>query len=110
MAEHGIIGDAHVTELPETNVQEEHLAEEKKMARYSKTAEFKRIEDYMKGRIEFWKLRQPDGTPMVLKAISQETVNDWYIANHIIAEFQSFLNEFENARQAVEDGNKRELS
>jgi hypothetical protein len=103
MPENGIVGDAHITELPETNVQEEVLAEERKMAKYSKTAEFKRIKDYMEGRIEFWKLRQPDGKPIVLKNISQEAVNDWYIANHIIAEFQSFLNEFENARQSVED-------
>lgn len=103
MAEHGIVGDAHITELPETQVQQDQLVEEAKMAKYSKTAEFKRIKDYMEGRIEFWKLRQPDGTPIAAKTVTQDMVNDWVIANHVIAEFQAFLNEFENAKQAVEN-------
>jgi hypothetical protein len=103
MSEYGIVGDANVTDLPETSVDNEQLVEEKKMAKYSKTAEFKQIKDYMEARIEFWKLRQPNGTPMVAKQVTQDMVNDWVVANHIIAEFQAFLSEFENASKAVED-------
>ena len=102
MAEHGIVGDAHVTELPETEVLVEELAEEKKMARYSRSKEFERLRDYMEGRIQFFQRHLPDGRP-IAGAVDEDLISNWKAANIVIGEFKSVLTEYDNARDAVEN-------
>lgn len=100
--QNGIIGDAQATELPEMVPDEASLHEEKKMARFSKSSEFKRIEQHFKERIAFYQQYLPDGRP-----ISQVPAKDleamWIAANAIIGELQGVLDGYEIAAEAVKD-------
>lgn len=108
MAEHGIIGDSYGTELPETQVPEQDLMNEKKMAKFSRTAEFAKLKEHLLSRIEHYKAFLPDGTHVAfstegeLAALGQR----WVIANAIIAEFQAVILAYENARQTIEEANR----
>lgn len=102
------------TIIPETSVPEEELTEEKKLAKYSKTAEFKRLKDYMEQRIEFYQRYLPNGSlvegdPKDGRAVSfnlpQEDLNVyWRVACLLIREFQNVLLSYENAAETVKDG------
>ena len=100
-AQNGVVGDSFSVEVPEMVVDQETLAEERKMAKYSKTAEFERIKRYMEGRILHYQSALPDGRPLT-EVNDQERAEMWVIANAVIGEFKSFLAEFELARDAVE--------
>lgn len=99
MAEHGIIGDSFGTELPQTDVAAEDLNEELKMAKFSKTAEFQRLKDYLEARIKFYQTCLPDGTLVD----SKTSVQDWLVANAIIAEFTAVIEAYERAQEVVRE-------
>tara|TARA_R110000868_G_scaffold393445_1_gene664473 strand:+ start:334 stop:660 length:327 start_codon:yes stop_codon:yes gene_type:complete len=99
--QNGIIGDVSVTELPQMEVDETILVEEKKMAKYSKTAEFKRIQDHFQDRIAFYQTYLPDGKPVAI-ATAQERLDNWAVANILVKEFEQVITLFENARNVVE--------
>jgi hypothetical protein len=107
------IGDLdEPTNLPVTTVPEDILIEEKKLAKYSKTAEFRRLKEYMEGRIKFFQTYLPDGRAinggMDKDGKPTELVDDaliatyWRAANIVIAEFQSVLNEYQNSQEVVD--------
>lgn len=98
-----IIGDEDTgINLPQAQPDERDLAEEKKMAKYSKTAEFKRIQDHFKERTEFYQKYLPDGRPIATIA-GQDLEIYWKVANLVIAEFDGVINLFENAQKVVDD-------
>lgn len=99
--QNGIIGDITGVELPQMEVDEKELTEEKKMARYSKSAEFKRIEQHFKERIEFYQKYLPDGRP-VSAVPAKELESMWIAANTIIGELQTVLDSYEIAKEAVD--------
>lgn len=99
--QNGIIGDITGVELPQMEVDEKELTEEKKMARYSKSAEFKRIEQHFKERIEFYQRYLPDGRP-VSSVPAKELESMWIAANTIIGELQTVLDSYEIAKEAVD--------
>lgn len=107
-AVNAVVGDLDDTTLPVTTVDEQVLTEEKKMAKYSKTAEFQRLKTFMEARIEFFQKHLPDGTE-----IDKVQLNDtqlavqWMSANVIIREFQNVLNEYQQAKEVVEDADRR---
>lgn len=86
------------TALPQTQIDDVMLAEERSMARFSKTKEYKRLKEYMEGRIEFFQKYLPDGRPL-----KTDTVNDkdWIVANTVIGEFKALLAAYEDAQAAV---------
>ena len=91
--------------LPETNVPQDVLAEETKLAKYSRTAEFKRLKEFLENRIKFFQTFLPDGTPVeAVKMGSTEMVAHWIAANVIIREFNNVLGEYERAAEVVKDG------
>lgn len=100
-SQNGIVGDDFGTVLPETEVPDTALDEEKKLARYSKTAEFKRLRDYFQSRIEFYQSFLPDGRPLT-EAGKTASLNEWIIANQIIAEFNNVIAEYDRARETVD--------
>ncbi len=100
--QNGIIGDAQSTELPELIPDENSLNEEKKMARFSKTSEFKRIEQHFKERIEFYKKYLPDGR-LVASVPAKDLDGMWIAANAIIGELQGVLDGYEIAAEVVKD-------
>ena len=96
--QNGIIGDISATELPQAEIAEDLLIEEKKMARYSKSKEFKILKEYIEGRINFYQTCLPDGRP-VGAVPKKELEGQWIIANTVIAEFQGILNDYERAAE-----------
>lgn len=102
MADNGIIGDISGTDLPELVPDEQGLNEEKKMARYSKSSEFKRIKQHFNERVAFYQRYLPGGVP--INTVSQEEREKmWIVADTIITELQTVLDSYEIAAEAVKD-------
>lgn len=101
-----IIGDNTGVDLPEAPEDVIDLSEEKKMAKFSKSAEFKRLKEYLEGRIEFFQNYLPDGTAISSQK-PEELVNTWIVANLVIGEFRAVINEYERVNKIVEDESSR---
>jgi len=101
----GIVGDMPGMELPETRMPEEELVDEKNLAKFSKTKEYKRLKEYMEIKINFYQTFLPNGKEVGIDA--QPTAEDWRVANRVIAEFKAVLQSYENANEAVEDAARR---
>lgn len=95
-----IIGDLTGLDLPQAKPDIVNLAEEKNMARYSKTSEFKRVQDHFNERIKFYQSYHPDGRDIRDGQIP--TPEEWVIANTVIAEFRLVIDMYERASEAVE--------
>jgi hypothetical protein len=85
-------------------VDRDTLVEEKKMAKYSKTAEFKRIQKHCAERIEFYQKYLPNGAEVALDV--RPTAEDWSVANRVIGELKLLMNMYEVATEAVEQSNE----
>lgn len=96
-----LIGDDFGMEIPRTTVDEDELAIEKKMARFSKTKEFKKLKEYIDSRIEFYQQYLPDGRPV--PADMKMVGENWIIANAIIGEFKAVLMAYELANEATKN-------
>lgn len=96
-----IIGDGTGVDLPQLQVDEETLVEEKKMAEYSKTDEFSRIQKHCQERIAFYQTHLPNGLEIGLEV--RPTPEDWAVANRVIGEFKLLMNMYETATEAVEN-------
>src|SRR4051812_27355714 len=97
--QNGIIGDNTGIDLPQMQVEENTLVEEKKMAKYSRSTEFKRIQEWCEGRIEFYQTYLPNGTEVGLDVAP--SAEDWRVANRVIGEFRALINTYEIAGDAV---------
>lgn len=105
--QHGIMGDDNFgVDLPQMDVLDEQLADDQKKARFSKTAEFKELKDYVEGRVKFYQSVLPDGRP--LTAVSKEDRDSmWIAANCIIGELNLIVDKYESAAQNVKEAAKR---
>jgi hypothetical protein len=101
-----IIGDNTGVELPQMQPDEDTLVDEKRMAKYSKSDEFQRIQDYFKERIAFYQKYLPDGRP-IITVPSNELDDKWVLANTVIGEFEAVINMFAVANDAVEADDKQ---
>lgn len=99
--QYGIMGDITGAELPQMKIEESSLSEERKMAKYSRSTEFKRIQDHFNERIDFYQKFLPNGADIGLDVVP--TPEDWRVANRVIGEFKAIINMFETANQAVKD-------
>lgn len=88
--------------LPETQIPQEYLTDEKKMATYSQTAEFKRLKEFMEARIQFYQRYFPNGQK-VAELPAEERGAYWQAACVIIQEFENILAEYAQAREVVKD-------
>lgn len=95
----GIMGDMTGVELPQMQVNEDTLVEEKKMAKYSRSAEFGRIKEWCEGRINFYQTYLPNGAEVGLDVAP--SAEDWRVANRVIGEFKALMNSYEIANEAV---------
>lgn len=102
MAQNGIIGNNSGIDLPLTQVDTQVLDEEKKMARFSKTDEFKRLKEHLDERITFYQTFLPDGRPLN----SDVKAENWVIANAIIGELKAIIMAYEQANQVVADASR----
>lgn len=99
----GVIGDLD-TQLPQTEVNEQSLEEEKKLAQYSKTAEYRRLKQFLEDRISYYQHFLPGSTARLKDtSIREEDLPMyWKIADTVIGEFQNIIDQYEQAREAVE--------
>lgn len=111
-AQNAIVGDSDLpTNLPETTLPDNVLAEERKLAKYSRTAEFKRLKEFMEARVQFYQRYLPNGTrvqgdPKDTTGITIEMPKSdmtayWVAACVIINEFENILAEYERAAEVV---------
>lgn len=103
MAQNGIIGDTYGIDLPNVNVGEEQLNEEKAMARFSKSKEFKKLKEIMQSRIDFYQKALPDGRALT-EVDTAERAHMWLVANAVIGEFKMILAAYEDAAEVVKNG------
>ena len=101
--QHGLIGDNYGIDLPQVSVDKDELDDEKRMARFSKSKEFKKLKEIMEARIAFYQQSLPDGR-VLTEVDSIERANMWVIANAVIGEFNLILKAYENASEVVKDG------
>lgn len=99
--QNAILGDDTGVALPQMEIEQEALTDELKMAKYSKTAEFKRIEAWCEERIAFYQSFLPNGLEVGLEV--QPTAEDWRVANRVIGELKALMNAYEIAKTAVKD-------
>lgn len=105
-AKNAIVGDQDLpTALPETVVPESVLTLEKSMAKYSKSAEFKRLKEFMEARIEFYQRYFPSGQ-RVQDIPEGERAVYWQAACIVVSEFENILADYAQARAAVEDNGR----
>lgn len=99
-----VMGDADSPmNLPSTEVPEEILLEEKKLAAYSKTAEFQRLREFMENRIKFYQTYLPDGREVDKVLLDPETTSSyWMAANIVIREYNNILAEYDRAKESVD--------
>lgn len=101
--QNAVVGDVDSPmTLPETKVPEEVLTEEKKMAKYSKSAEFKRLKEFMEARIKFYQQYYPSGQ-RVQDIPDEERGKYWQAACIVVTEFENILSEYDQASSAVDD-------
>lgn len=100
-AQNGLVGDSFGVDLPHVEIDQNILNDEKKMAKFSRTAEFKRQKDYLEERISFYQTKLPNGLEVGLEVAP--SAEDWRVANRVIGEFKAFLAQYEYAKEAVDD-------
>jgi len=83
------------------SLEKEVLVEEKKMAKYSKTKEFKRIKEHCEDRIKFYQQYLPNGSEVALDV--RPTAEDWAVANRVIGELKALMNMYQIASEAVKE-------
>lgn len=96
-----IMGDSGF-DMPSTQISDKQLKEEKDLARFSQTKEFKKLKDYCEARMEYYKQYLPDGRVIT----AAPTGENWVIANTIISEFQGMLSIYEQAKEIVKEAKK----
>lgn len=99
--QNGIVGNDYGIDLPETKIDDEQLIETKKMAKFTRTAEYARQKMWVDAKIAFYQKYLPNGTP-VSAATASERAEHWVAANEIIAILQEFLSSYETSAQEVE--------
>lgn len=100
--QNGIIGDAMGTELPQAVLPEQDLAEERAMARFSKTREFKRLKTHLEERIKFFESQLPSAlAPELSNKTNAQLGEDWRVANLVIAELKGIIDAYELAKDIV---------
>jgi hypothetical protein len=95
-----LMGDSQAFDLPQP-VEVDGLVEEKKIAKYSKSDEFKVIQDHCRDRIAFYQSFLPNGAEIGMDVIP--TPEDWRVANRIIGEFKLLMNLYETTTEAVDE-------
>ena len=102
----GIVGESFGVELPQTQAPEDSLIEERKAARFTKTAEWKRLKQHFESRIEFYQQYLPSGDPIITKPTA-ELAAEWKASNVIINELKAVIGAYERAAEVVADADKR---
>lgn len=104
-----VMGDStnYGTDLPNTEVPDEQMAELQKSAKFSKTKEFQVLKDHLEGRVAYYQSFLPGNVPAE-NVPDDERGKYWAIANILIAEFRGIINSYEQAAQEIKDAASRQ--
>jgi hypothetical protein len=98
--QNGISGDEFNMDIPTTKIDEIALTNERNMAKFAKTKEFRVLKEYLEARIEFFQKYLPDGRPLTTENVTDK---DWVVANLIVGEFKAVLDAYAQAAEAVKN-------
>lgn len=104
--QHGIQDESGLAPF-EVGITAEQLAEEKLMARFSKSKEFKRLKEHLEERIGFYRSYLPNGQDLS-QMDAVERGNMWLVANTIVNEFQGIINAYESIAEAVKNAERQD--
>jgi hypothetical protein len=97
-----LMGDSGLgIDLPTANPEITDLTTVKKKAGFAKSKEFQEQKEYLESRIAFYQTYLPNGAEVGLDV--QPTAEDWRVANRVIAEFKSFINNYDFSVTTLED-------
>lgn len=102
----GVVGDQFGTELPQSQIPEQDLSRERNMAKFSKSEEFAVLKKVIEAKIEYYRAYLPGNpqSPVAINLVSnEERGHAWVIADTIINEFDSLIQAYEQAAEAVKD-------
>lgn len=103
MLQNAILGDMdYGIDLPQTKVPVQDLTVEKNRAKFSRTKEFKELQEFIDLRIDFYQKCLPDGRPLT-DVDTEERGKQWVIANAVIGELKMITNRYETAAEAVKN-------
>lgn len=93
------------TAMSERQVDDSQFEELKKTARFSKSAEFKALKEYIQTRVEFYATYLPRGeNPAAEKELSNAQIGEnWRVANLVNGELRQLLTIYETAADMVKD-------
>ena len=97
--EGGFMNDGPVGPTPE------QLAEEKQMARFSKSREFQRLKTFIDSRIAFYETQLPTGATGEIKDYAK-LGQDWAVASRIVGEVKALLGAYESAGDGVKSSGR----
>jgi len=103
--QYGIQDESPATLPTEMAIDPTQLAEEKRMAKFSKSKEFAELKEHLNSRVEFYQKFLPDGRP-ITELPDEERAKMWVVANAIIGELNLIMMSYENAAEAVNDSNR----
>lgn len=88
--------------MPATEVNNEARREIEHAARFSRTGEFKKLQEYLEERIAYFQAYLPDGRA-VTTVPKAELEGMWVAANVIIGEYRNVLAVYDQARETVKE-------
>jgi hypothetical protein len=101
-----ILGDDYGTQLPQTQVDPESVVESKKMAKFTRTAEYKRQKEWVESKISFYQRYMPDGR-LLSGVDTNELSSHWVAANEIISVLNEFLTSYDLAVEETTEAVKK---
>jgi hypothetical protein len=105
-SQNGIIGEGDFgTSIPETQQEENPLVEERKMAKFTRTAEYKRQKAWVEDKIKLYQNYLPDGRKVASMPMA-ERGEHWTVANEIIQVLNEFLTSYESSVEIVKEADK----
>lgn len=102
----GIIGDTSNfgTEIPKTqSVDSEEVKKLRKMAKFSKSQEFKELSEHLTARKDFYQKYLPGGQAVAGQTEPSELGYMWIAANCIIGEIDALLLSYKTAADQVKE-------
>jgi hypothetical protein len=99
--QNGVVGDNDFgLDLPQSAPEQADISNEVAMAKFTRTAEFKRLKEHAISRIDFYQKYLPDGRPLT-DIPEAERGYMWLAANVIIGELQMLFGSYEAAVEVV---------
>lgn len=105
MSQYGVMDESGLAPF-DLAIPAEQLADEKLMAKYSKSKEFKRLKEHMQSRIEFYQQYLPDGR-LLTEVDEVDRANYWVIANIVIKEFNLVIDSYSQIAEAVKNAERK---